>query len=494
VNDKPTLDQRLDTLRFKLWNLWQIAVEIWKGFARQDEALFQCLIVGLTAGVMILCQLDVWLFKHTNIWRFYPRDGWMFRVYVLTAIWLPVLGFGVWVRNDKKKFAQKLKEVFDLVGLKNAIGSYPHFLSLEPITGGTMKLRLTNGAFPLGEWQKRKERLEANMRVFIDEIKQVPDKGIIEMTFSYEPMPTKVTIENIRGFRDYKFLIGRDRMKSYTGDFSTSPHLLAAGETGGGKSAFMRQLITTIKLNQPEAEFHLVDLKGGVEFGHFESFPGMKVISEVSSVAAALKTITGNLKLRSQALKDRRLTKIEEFFATDEFRKLSPEARTSHILGRRVFVVVDECAEIFLFGLGHDASHTREIRGCMSTIARLGRFVGVHVILGTQRPDKQAVDPQVKTNMTSTICFRIHDHGGSLAVLGTGRATDLPKLPGRAILRTGADELEIQTPLLEFGEAMKLLEEKFKATPDHESKQTEVDNGKSDKPTIQKVPEPDSLK
>jgi S-DNA-T family DNA segregation ATPase FtsK/SpoIIIE len=130
----------------------------------------------------------------------------------------------------------------------------------------------------------------------------------------------------------------------------------------------------------------------------------------------------------------------------------------------------------------------------MSTIARLGRFVGVHVILGTQRPDKQAVDPQVKTNMTSTICFRIHDHGGSLAVLGTGRATDLPKLPGRAILRTGADELEIQTPLLEFGEAMKLLEEKFKATPDHESKQTEVDNGKSDKPTIQKVPEPDSLK
>ena len=60
------------------------------------------------------------------------------------------------------------------------------------------------------------------------------------------------------------------------------------------------------------------------------------------------------------------------------------------------------------------------------------------------------------------LSFRIHDHGGSLAVLGTGRATDLPKLPGRAILRTGADEQEIQTPLLEFGDAMKLLEEKFK--------------------------------
>jgi S-DNA-T family DNA segregation ATPase FtsK/SpoIIIE len=125
-------------------------------------------------------------------------------------------------------------------------------------------------------------------------------------------------------------------------------------------------------------------------------------------------------------------------------------------------VVIDECAEIFLFGLGHEASHTRAIRGAMSSITRLGRFVGVHVVLGTQRPDKQAVDPQVKTNLPSTVCFRIHDHGGSLAVLGTGRATDLPKLPGRAILKTGADEQEIQTPLLEFGEAMKLLEEKFK--------------------------------
>lgn len=493
MNSPSTFEQRLEILKIRLWDIGQVFMELWKGFERKDPALFRFVIGSLVVALGILFQMDVWGFKRVGLWHIYPADGWIFRFYVALTIWTPILAYGVWIRNDKKKFTKKLKEVYDLVGLKNAIGSYPNFLSLEPISGGTMKLRLTNGAFTLSEWQKRKERLEANMRVFIDEIKQVPDKGIIEMTFSYEPMPSKVTIENIFAYRDYRYFLGRDRTKTYVGSFAENPHLLVGGETGGGKSAFMRQLITTIKLNQPEAEFHLVDLKGGVEFGHFEKFPGMKVISEVSSVAAALKTITGDLKIRSQALKDRKLTKIEEFFGTDEFRRLSPEAKAKHILGRRIFVVVDECAEIFLFGLGHDAKHTREVRGAMSTIARLGRFVGVHVILGTQRPDKQAVDPQVKTNLTSTVCFRIHDHGGSLAVLGTGRATDLPKLPGRAILRTGADEQEIQTPLLEFGEAMKFLEEKFKARPEDEMNKGEVKDDKAEPSAVNAEARPDSF-
>ena len=456
--------QRFDILRVRLWEFVQVFTEIQKGFVREDKVLFRFMVSSLFIALTIFTHRDVWLFETFQIFKWYPADGWLFRLAASFVIWSPFLFYGAWVRQQKKAFAKKLKEVFDLVGLKNAIGTYPNFLSLEPISGGTMKLRMTNGAFTLDEWQRKKDRLEANMRVFIDDIKQVTERGIIEMTFSFDPMPAKVTIENIFGFRDYQYLIGRDRMKNYVGNFSESPHLLIAGETGGGKSAFMRQLITTIKLNQPEAEFHLVDLKGGVEFGHFDKFPGMHVISEVSGVAGILKTISGLMKLRAQAIKDRKLTKIEEFFKSNEFIRLDPGDRANHVLGRRIFVVVDECAEIFLFGLGHDASQTRSIRGAMSTIARLGRFVGVHVILGTQRPDKQAVDPQVKSNLTSTICFRIHDLGGSLAVLGNGRATDLPKLPGRGLLKSGGDEQEVQTPFLDFGDAMKLLEEKFKDT------------------------------
>ncbi len=494
MRNQSTLDQRLEILRVRLWDIGQVFVELWKGLGRKEPALFRFVLASLTIALTILFQMDVWAFKRLNFWEFYPADGWIFRIYVMIMVWLPILTYGVWIRNDKRQFAKNLKEVYDLVGLKNAIGSYPNFLSLEPLSGGTMKLRLTNGAFTLKEWQSKKDRLAANMRVFIDEIKQVQERGIIELTFSYDPMPAKVTIENIFAYRDYRYFIGRDRSKSYVGNFSDSPHLLIAGESGGGKSTFMRQLIATVKLNQPEAEFHLIDLKGGVEFGHFEKFPGMKVVTEMSSVAAALKTITGNIKVRSQALKSRRLTKVEEFFSSDEFRKLSPEARVKHVLGRRVFVLVDECAEVFLFGLGHNAAQTREIRAAVSTIARLGRFVGIHVILGTQRPDKQAVDPQVKTNLTSVVSFRIHDLGGSLAVLGTGRATDLPQILGRAILRSGANEHEIQTPYLDFGAAMKLLEEKFKESLDDNEANGETKNGKLEDQSKQEAPESDTLK
>lgn len=461
MTGKPTFEQRFEILKIKIWNLWQIIVELWKGFVRQDPVLFRCMILGLVAGAMIILQMDVWVFKHANIWRFYPRDGWVFRVYVLSAIWLPILGYGVWVRNDKKKFAVKLKEVFDLVGLKNAIGSYPNFLTLEPITGGTMKLRLTNGAFPLFDWQKRKERLEANMRVFIDEIKQVQDKGIIEMTFSYEPMPTKVSIENIRGFRDYKFLIGRDRSKSYVGSFVDNPHFLIGGESGGGKSAFVRQLVTTIKVNQPEAEFYLLDFKGGVEFWQFEKLPGIKVISDIAKAARSLNEIAGNIELRTKKLREMNLTDIKYFFESDQFKRMSTEEKRSHTLGRRIIIVVDECAEIFLFGLGHPAEFTRELRAAMSRITRLGRSVGIHAVIATQRPDKNAVDPQVKTNLPTTICYRINDIGGSLAVLGNSRATDLPNIPGRAILKNGSQEVEVQTPYLDPKESLRILEDAF---------------------------------
>jgi hypothetical protein len=461
VSDKPSFDQRLEILRIRLWNIGQVFHELLKGFARQDPTLFRCMILSLVFAICILLQIDVWTFKHTNLWRMYPADGWIFRAYSIFVIWIPVLGFGIWVRNDKKKFATKLKEVFDLVGLKNAIGSYPNFLSLEPISGGTMKLRLTNGSFPLFDWQKRKERLEANMRVFIDEIKQLPERGIIEMTFSYEPMPTKVTIENIRGYRDYSFLIGRDRSKSFIGSFVESPHFLIGGESGGGKSAFLRQLITTVKVNQPESEFYLLDFKGGVEFWQFEKLPGMRVVSEIDKAARALREIAGNIDVRIKKLRELNLTDIKYFFESDKFKRMTVDEKRGHSLGRRIFVVVDECAEIFLFGLGHPPEHTRELRAAMSRITRLGRSVGIHAVIATQRPDKHAVDPQVKTNLTTTVCYRINDIGGSLAVLGNSRATDLPNTSGRAILKSGSQEVEIQTPFLDPKESAKILELAF---------------------------------
>jgi len=86
----------------------------------------------------------------------------------------------------------------------------------------------------------------------------------------------------------------------------------------------------------------------------------------------------------------------------------------------------------------------------------------VHLILTTQRPDRSIVDAQVKSNMTSTVCFRLNDIGGSLAVLGSKTACELPNIKGRAIYLRGSEEHEVQTPLLTENGARKLMETQTK--------------------------------
>ncbi|MCO5143625.1 MAG: FtsK/SpoIIIE domain-containing protein [Oligoflexia bacterium] len=452
---------KLDMILKFLNELLKIFIEIFNGFLRRDKKLYFSLWTSFIIGIFVLFECDIYLFKKFQVLSLYP-SGIFFKIYAHFLVWLPILLFGIAVSFQKKRFHKSLIEVFDLVGLKNSLGSYPRFLLLENLLEKTMILKVTNGGFPLSDWEGKRNRLEANMHIFIDEIKQIQEKGIIEIIFSYEPMPRKMSIDQMDRFNRYNFLLGRDRAREYLYDFSKTPHLLIAGETGGGKSAFMRQLITTIKYNQPESEFYLVDLKGGVEFSIFEKFPKTQVIMEPNGVIKCLNSINGNLKERANALKARKLTKIEDFFDSIEYKKMSNEERLSHILGRRIFVVIDECAEIFLIGKKNSSS-THEIREAISSITRLGRFAGIHVILGTQRPDRQAIDPQVKSNLPATVCFRIHDHGGSLAVLGNGKATKLPNIPGRAILQLGSEEIEIQTPLLDFKEAIKALDEKFPA-------------------------------
>lgn len=490
MKDIQTTSQRFERIIYSLKSFGQIFIELGRGFLRREPVLFRAMIGSVIIGFAITFQFDVWIFKKINLWQYYPPDGWWFKFYALSMMWSPIFLYGIAMKNKKMEFAKNLKEVFDLVGLKNAIGSYPKFLNLIPLTGGTMKLTLTNGSFPKAEWDKRKQKLEANMRIFVDEIDEVPEKGLIEMTFSYEPMPTKVSLEDIYSYRDYKFFMGRDRIKSYVGDFAENPHFLIAGESGGGKSAFLRQLFTTIKVNQPESQFLLMDLKAGLEFEHLRKIPGVTVICEIQDVASALQNIVASIHLRIQNLKSKNYNDIKQFFKSLEYQRMTVEEKRSHTLGHRTFVVVDECAEIFLFGLGHKPEYTREIRACMSKITRLGRACGVHVVLATQRPDKNAVDPQVKSNLTSTVCYRIHDIGGSLAVLGTGRAMDLPKIAGRAVLAQGSQEVEIQTPFLDFAESQKLLAETFKISLDLEP--TSINSGKSNKEAIkhEKVMEP----
>ncbi|MBL8157113.1 MAG: hypothetical protein JNM70_23270 [Anaerolineae bacterium] len=105
----------------------------------------------------------------------------------------------------------------------------------------------------------------------------------------------------------------------------------------------------------------------------------------------------------------------------------------------------------------------------MTSIARLGRFVGIHLILCTQRPDVKVLDGAIKTNMTVRLAGRMPTSSDSVTVLGNSGASDLAAVPGRMMLQLGPDPVPVQTPHLDDQALTDALKEAMSyAAPDFE--------------------------
>lgn len=276
-------------------------------------------------------------------------------------------------------------------------------------------------------------------------------------------MPDSVTIENIADIKTCHFAIGRTRSEQIVVDLRRVPHLLIAGQTGGGKSTFLRQFITTLYLNNPEMEFTLIDLKGGLEFQIFGKLRRATVAPTIQKAIGILEDLGEKLDHRMAQLKENDCKDLESYLAlpSESRKKTAGQKKIVADNLRRHVVVVDEAAEMFLTGSHTNAKETQKAREILSRIARQGRAVGVHLVIATQRPDVRSLDPQVKANLTGVLCFQMANVASSMTVLGNGRATELPSWPGRGIWKCGAEMTEIQTPFLDDKEAAQLLESEF---------------------------------
>jgi hypothetical protein len=421
-------------------------------------------IAGFILQGLIALKVDNKMFVRYGLESHFPR-GLSYIPYYLCIVLSPFWLWGLGRTLEKMRLTRRLEEVFKACGLKNNLGNLPRFIFDKPIDQVTRKLRVTAAILPLETFQRAKASLQSGLHVYIDEFKSDLERGTVDIIYAHRPMPEIFRLDNISKIPPLHFAVGTTRSKPVLASLEDEPHLMVAGLTGGGKSTFLRQLITTFYLNDKTCTFLLIDLKGGLEFQLFEKLPRITVMGDAKGASFELTEVSDLIAARMKILKDHHCKDVAAY------QKLVTESRkpasTGKILSsmRRHFIVVDEAAEMFLTGSHASPQESTSARRILSQVARQGRSLGIHLVVATQRPDSRAIDPQIKANLPGVLCFQMVNDASSISVLGTGRATDLPSIPGRAIWKTGKDTIEVQTPFLDAENVEGLLK-KFRTEPE----------------------------
>ncbi|MEY8506768.1 type VII secretion protein EssC [Lachnospiraceae bacterium 42-17] len=206
------------------------------------------------------------------------------------------------------------------------------------------------------------------------------------------------------------------------------PHGLVAGTTGSGKSEFIQSYILSLAVNfhPHEAGFLLIDYKGGGMAGLFEKLPhhlGTITNLDGSGSMRALKCVKAELSRRQRLFRSLNLNHINGYMRL--FKEGRAEEPVPHL-----FIISDEFAEL--------RKEQPDFMKELISAARIGRSLGVHLILATQKP-AGVVDDQIWSNSKFKVCLKVQDENDSREVLKTPDAAGIT-LPGRAYLQVGNNE------------------------------------------------------
>lgn len=209
------------------------------------------------------------------------------------------------------------------------------------------------------------------------------------------------------------------------------PHGLVAGTTGSGKSELLQTLVTALAIQHHPyyLNFMLIDFKGGSAFKEFADLPhtvGMISNLDKSSALRALEAIKAE-NIRRQAFLNTRgfkdILRYHERIA--DARGIPPDWEPLPHL----FIIVDEFAQL--------AKEMPSFLPELMALLRVGRALGLHLILATQRPAGVVTD-DMRSNLNFRICLRVQNTDDSKDILRRPDAGLLPKdIPGRAFFQVG---------------------------------------------------------
>jgi S-DNA-T family DNA segregation ATPase FtsK/SpoIIIE len=228
-------------------------------------------------------------------------------------------------------------------------------------------------------------------------------------------------------------------------DLARLPHLIVAGTTGAGKSAYLHAVVTSLlmRTTPDDVRLHLVDPKH-VELTAYEGAPHVAdVVTTASGALDLLRRFVEMMDTRYAMLKDEGVRDIDAYNA-----KMGVGVLERHV------VVVEELADLLMTPVG-PAIGTR-----LERIAQLGRAAGLHLVVATQRPSAKVLPELLRANVPARAVFAVSTPSDGLVALGTpgaygtltGKGDGLFKVPGVG------DPVRFQSPFVSAAEVARVVE------------------------------------
>ncbi|WP_202976164.1 type VII secretion protein EssC [Carnobacterium divergens] len=334
----------------------------------------------------------------------------------------------IFVQDVLSSLSENVKTVIDIrdrntgvMVLENGDLKNTEF-KLDHFPEGFDKEQIPRTLAPLNHLQNLKNSIpEAVTFLEMYEVDRFEELNVLSRWASHSPHKSLAVPLGLRGKEDLVNLNLHEK--------AHGPHGLVAGTTGSGKSEIIQSYILSLAVNfHPyDVAFLLIDYKGGGMANLFRNLPhllGSITNLDGAQSMRALISINAELKRRQRLFSENNVNHI------NQYQKLYKEGEVSDPMPH-LFLISDEFAEL--------KSEQPEFMKELVSTARIGRSLGIHLILATQKPSG-VVNEQIWSNSKFKLALKVADKSDSMEMLKTPDAAEIT-LPGRAYLQVGNNEI-----------------------------------------------------
>lgn len=321
---------------------------------------------------------------------------------------------------------RKYEEAFTRMGFVDAVGLPPEVIEII-MNKRNFEMHLMNCGKSLSEWQDSRAELETALGVVISKV--LMTRGEKSLTLICVPPDMAFRADDSRSSLQsdgLKLNIGYKAEGAEIVDLNRTAHILIGGATGSGKTVLLRTIL--VMLIHRGCDVIICDFKGGIDFPE-EIWSQASLITTYDDLIKNLEQVIFELEDRKREFLLYGVKNIEEY------NKLGDTEHMEHIA-----VATDEVAEMLdRTGRKEEKAKIDKVTEMLSTVARLGRAYGIHLILATQRPDANVIPGQIKNNLTYRACGHA-DKILSQIVIDCTDASEIPAdCPGRFVTDTGEE-------------------------------------------------------